>query len=55
VHIEAPELLVPFARKILANLLLMNGFPLTAPPRVDFVRRYADELARAGSDVPRLA
>jgi preprotein translocase subunit SecB len=45
-HIEAPELLFPFARKILLNLVLINGFPFVVPPAFDFVGRYADELAR---------
>jgi preprotein translocase subunit SecB len=54
-HIEAPELLFPFARKILTNLLQINGFPYRMPPAFDFVRRYADELARVGQGDIRVA
>jgi preprotein translocase subunit SecB len=54
-HIEAPELLFPFARKILLKLVLINGFPFVVPPSFDFVGRYADELARTRRDHLRLA
>jgi preprotein translocase subunit SecB len=54
-HIEAPELLFPFAHKIMGNLLLTNGFPFLMSPTFNFVARYADELARAGQGDIRAA
>jgi preprotein translocase subunit SecB len=54
-HIEAPELLFPFAQKILLKLVLINGFPFVVPPSFDFVGRYAGELARACQGDPRFA
>jgi preprotein translocase subunit SecB len=47
-HIEAPALLFPFARKILTSLLQMNGFPYRIPPAFPFVGRYTDELNLTG-------
>jgi preprotein translocase subunit SecB len=44
-HIQAAELLFPFMRKILMNLLCLNGFPYRPGPTVDFVSLYAKELA----------
>ena len=54
-HIEAPELLFPFAHKILSNLLLINGFPFHMPPTFNFVGRYADEIARTNQPGPQFA
>ncbi|MDB5397340.1 MAG: protein-export chaperone SecB [Rhodospirillales bacterium] len=54
-YIEAPELLFPFARKILTRLLQINGFPYRMPPAFDFVGRYADELGRKREGGPGFA
>jgi preprotein translocase subunit SecB len=48
-HIQAAELLFPFMRKILANLLQANGLPLNATQHADFVAFYAGHLENRGA------
>ena len=44
--IEAPRLLFPFAREILANATNAGGYPQVLLNPVDFVAVYRDQMSR---------
>jgi preprotein translocase subunit SecB len=54
VAIEAPRLLFPFTRNIIADAIREGGFPPLLIQPIDFVSLYEQQIGAVGSELPPL-